>query len=345
MLEQPLSSAAKRKADDSASDEEAAWTTKVPRRARTTSLSSGSVAAQTSVHRVAYADGDVRLHITPSAAEQPLGGEASTRRRISVYWPSQQGWFAGYVKDYEAQTNAYRVAYDDGDVRLHDLTITRFNWLCEGHVERTGTPCSHIASQGEVLCPAHLGLSKAKACASKQAVVEADVGGEAAIAEQLHVTSSVVEDVDVGGEAAIAEQLHVTSSAAEQPAQPSASAQPSALQPEAAQPLLASSEPEQAQVVPLEAERPASPPPSASAEEAVGAPASKAQCEALTKKGQCKCDAAEGEVLCPTRLERQSEAKACASKEEGQEDVGGEAAIAEQLHVTSSAAEQPAQSL
>ena len=72
-----------------------------------------------------------------------------------------------------------------------------------------------------------------------------------------------------------AEQPRVTSSAAEQPAQPltlmdaavggsSASAQPSALLPEAAQTEPASLQPEQAPVASLEAERPASPPPLAS---------------------------------------------------------------------------------
>jgi len=49
-----------------------------------------------------------------SGRENPAG-KASVGRRLRVYWPFEQQFFAGVVAAYNARTNMYLINYDDGD--------------------------------------------------------------------------------------------------------------------------------------------------------------------------------------------------------------------------------------
>lgn len=47
-------------------------------------------------------------------------------RRIEVWWPAEQQWFAGFVTGYSSSTRRHTIKYDDGDVERTMLSAERY---------------------------------------------------------------------------------------------------------------------------------------------------------------------------------------------------------------------------
>ena len=50
-------------------------------------------------------------------------------RRIKVFWPLDQSWYFGLVKDYDPERKLHHVKYDDRDEEWIDLRHERFKLL------------------------------------------------------------------------------------------------------------------------------------------------------------------------------------------------------------------------
>lgn len=55
-----------------------------------------------------------------TADSRNVVSKADVGRRIKVYWPAEQKWFAGVVKSFSAKHGCTTITYDDGEVRVHD---------------------------------------------------------------------------------------------------------------------------------------------------------------------------------------------------------------------------------
>lgn len=56
-----------------------------------------------------------------------VGGEA--RRRVRVFWPEEDAWFAGFVGSYDRDTKKHTVYYDDGEIERIVLADEKVEWL------------------------------------------------------------------------------------------------------------------------------------------------------------------------------------------------------------------------
>jgi hypothetical protein len=56
-----------------------------------------------------------------------VGGEA--RRRVRVFWPEEDAWFAGFVGSYDPETKKHTVYYDDGEIERIVLADEKVEWL------------------------------------------------------------------------------------------------------------------------------------------------------------------------------------------------------------------------
>jgi hypothetical protein len=72
-----------------------------------------------------------------------VGGEA--RRRVRVFWPEEDAWFAGFVGSYDWDTKKHTVYYDDGEVERIVLADEKVEWLepepaADGSASSPATP-------------------------------------------------------------------------------------------------------------------------------------------------------------------------------------------------------------
>lgn len=47
-------------------------------------------------------------------------------KRIQVWWPSDQAWYAGFVTGYSAGSRRHTIKYDDGEVERICLAAERY---------------------------------------------------------------------------------------------------------------------------------------------------------------------------------------------------------------------------
>jgi hypothetical protein len=72
-----------------------------------------------------------------------VGGEA--RRRVRVFWPEEDAWFAGFVGSYDRDTKKHTVYYDDGEIERIVLADEKVEWLepepaADGSASSPATP-------------------------------------------------------------------------------------------------------------------------------------------------------------------------------------------------------------
>ncbi len=76
----------------------------------------------------------------PSAATTPTPLDKSLvafdasliGRRVRVYWPAEDAWFAGVIGNYRRTTGKHKVEYDDGDEQWERLREEQFEFLSTG---------------------------------------------------------------------------------------------------------------------------------------------------------------------------------------------------------------------
>lgn len=71
--------------------------------------------------------------------------EGEARRRVRVFWPAEDAWFAGFVGAYDKETRKHTVYYDDGEVDRIVLADEKVEWLepepaADGSTSSPATP-------------------------------------------------------------------------------------------------------------------------------------------------------------------------------------------------------------
>lgn len=80
---------------------------------------------------------------TTNERQANVGGEA--RRRVRVFWPEEDAWFAGFVGSYDRDTKKHTVYYDDGEIERIVLADEKVEWLepepaADGSASSPATP-------------------------------------------------------------------------------------------------------------------------------------------------------------------------------------------------------------
>ncbi|CAG9460883.1 unnamed protein product [Pedinophyceae sp. YPF-701] len=63
-----------------------------------------------------------------AASKRRRFGAEAVGCRVEVWWPEDEGWFAGTVESFDEASGRHRVAYDDGDVEHLFLPQERIRW-------------------------------------------------------------------------------------------------------------------------------------------------------------------------------------------------------------------------
>ena len=74
-----------------------------------------SAAKQSEERRRAKKRLEAAEHAATTSGREHPNGKAAVGRRVRVYWPFEQQFFAGVVAAYNGRTNKYLINYDDGD--------------------------------------------------------------------------------------------------------------------------------------------------------------------------------------------------------------------------------------
>lgn len=90
-------------------------------------------------------------------------GNTLVDKRIEVFWPKDNEWYAGTVGMYNPSNGSHTVAYDDGIVEVLNLDEEKYHMLDEMQAKKRKLPPEDDESDGEVIRPNKRSLVQKKA--------------------------------------------------------------------------------------------------------------------------------------------------------------------------------------